>query len=144
MTGFWRSWMQAWCWMTVGFGVVFALVAFPATEGPARMFYDLIYWPLDGQAVFSEDTRLSAALLGAVMIGWAIAIFGLVEAADAVGASAWRWLTASITTWFVIDSTISVASGVALNALSNSVFLVTFLIPILGSGVLAGRNLKAA
>ena len=38
--------------------------------------------------------------------------------------------------WHVIDSAISGASGAPANAVSNTVFLLTFLTPIMASGVL--------
>ncbi len=79
-------------------------------------------------------------MLGAVLIGWAIAILGLIDAAHRVGAPAWRMLTLSIVVWYFIDSIISVALGFPVNAASNRVFLVTFLVPILASGVLGDRD----
>jgi hypothetical protein len=128
--------MQVWCWATFGVGVMFALGAAPATDMGVRLFYDFVYWPIDGASPYGDSVRFTAALLGAVMIGWAMTIFTLVAAADQVGATAWRGLTAAVVAWYVIDSAISVASGVAVNALSNTGFAVTYLIPVLASGVL--------
>jgi len=136
MTGFWKTWMLTWCWAVMGVGALFAAAAVPALERGVRLFYDAIYWPIDGVSPYGQDVQLTAALLGAVMIGWAIAILGLVSAADTIGAPAWRVLTISIVVWYVIDSIISIALGSPVNALSNTGLLVTFLAPILGSGVL--------
>ncbi|MDX2274851.1 MAG: hypothetical protein NW206_05310 [Hyphomonadaceae bacterium] len=140
MSGFWKTWLQVWCWATLGVGALFAAAAIPALEGGVTLFYDTIYWPIDGISPYGPEVRLTAALLGAVMIGWAIAIFGLVSAAETAGAPAWRTLTMSIVVWYAIDSTISVALGAPVNALSNTIFLVTFLIPILASGVLGANT----
>ncbi len=136
MQGVWKIWMQVWCWATFGVGAIFALGAAPATDAGVRLFYDVIYWPIDGASPYGDAVRFTAALLGAVMIGWAMTIFTLVTVADQVGATAWRGLTAAIVAWYVIDSAISVASGVGVNAISNTGFLITFLIPVLASGVL--------
>lgn len=136
MTGFWRTWLRVWCWLTLAVGALFAFGASPATDGGVRLFYDLIYWPLDGQSPFGEDVRLTAALLGAVMIGWAITIFGLAAAADRLGAPAWRTLTWGMAAWWGIDSAISIALGAPLNAVSNTLFLAGYLAPVLASGVL--------
>jgi len=144
MSGFWKAWLLIWCWATMGIGVLFAAAAVPALEGGVRLFYDTIYWPIDGTSPYSENVQLTAALLGAVMIGWAIAILGLVSAADTVGAPAWRTLTLSIVAWYVIDSIISVALGAPVNGLSNTALLVTFLAPILGSGVLQTGGARLA
>jgi len=144
MTGFWKTWLLVWCWATMGIGALFAAAAVPALEGGVRLFYDTIYWPIDGASPYGPDVQLTAALLGAVMIGWVIAVLGLVSAADTVGAPAWRTLTLSIVVWYVIDSAISVALGAPLNALSNTGLLVTFLVPIIGSGVLQSGGARLA
>jgi hypothetical protein len=144
MIGFWKHWLLAWCWATMGIGALFAAAAVPALEGGVRLFYDTIYWPIDGESTYGPDVQLTAALLGAVMIGWAIAILGLVSAADTVGAPAWRTLTLSIVVWYVIDSIISIALGAPVNALSNTGLLATFLAPILGSGVLRSNSARPA
>lgn len=140
MSGFWRIWLQMWCWVTLGVGAVFAAGAIPAADGGVRLFYDVVAWPIDGASPYGEEVRFTAALLGAVMIGWVIALFGLIASADTIGAPAWRMVTASVVVWYVIDSAISIASGWPVNALSNTGFLVTFLIPIVASGVLGGAG----
>lgn len=136
MNGFWRTWLQTWCWVTLGVGVMFAAGAVSAADGGVRLFYDVIYWPIDGQSTFTESVRLTAALLGAVMIGWAITIFGLIAAAEQVGPRAWRTLSFGMLAWWSIDSAISVALGAPVNALSNTLFLAGYLAPVLASGVL--------
>lgn len=136
MNGFWRVWLQVWCWAILGVGAMFAAGASPATDGGVRLFYDVIYWPIDGQSTFTEDVRLTAAILGAVMVGWAIIMFGLIAAAEQVGASAWRTLTFGMVVWWGVDSTISVTLGAPINALSNTLFLAGYLAPVLASGVL--------
>lgn len=145
MTGFWKNWLTVWCWATIGVGAMFAAGALPTLDGGVRLFYDIIIWPIDGVSPYGEDVRLTAALLGAVMIGWGIAIFGLIDAAESAGAPAWRALTLSIVAWYAIDSAISIALAAPINALSNTGFLVTFLAPVLASGVLrSGGRLATA
>ena len=138
MTGLWKTWMTVWCWGILLFGVAFAAAVFPTTEGGARLFYDLIYWPLDHQSPWGDPAlRFTAALLGAVTIGWALTIMTLLNTAHHEGKyPLWRGLTASLLTWYLIDSSISVLSGVPVNAASNSVLVGLFLVPVLGSGVL--------
>lgn len=144
MSEFWRTWLRVWCWATMGIGALFAAAAVPALEGGVRLFYDTVYWPIDGASPYGPDVQLTAALLGAVMIGWAIAILGLVSVAETVGVQAWRTLTLSVVVWYAIDSAISIALGAPLNALSNTIFLVTFLAPILGGGVLGSPQRASA
>lgn len=138
MTGFWKAWMQVWCWAVMGVGALFAQAGFPATEIGARLFYDVIYWPLDGASPFDADMAFTVSILGCVMIGWAVTLLGLVDAAVTVGRPAWRWMTLAILVWYAIDSAMSVLTGVPVNAISNTGFLLGFLVPVLGSGVLGG------
>lgn len=144
MSGFWRSWLDVWCWLVVGFGAILALGAFPATDWPTRAFYDLVYWPLDGRSGFAEDTRFTCGLLGAVTMGWGLTLKPLVGLGHELGARVWRPLTTAIIVWYVIDSAISVALGVPGNAVSNTVLTAGFLTPLLASGALASGSLKTA
>jgi hypothetical protein len=136
MTGFWKTWMIVWCWMVFGFGVVLALAAFPGPDIAAALFYDLVEWPLDGAVTFEPRARFTVAILGAVTIGWALTIFGMIKAAETVGPPVWRALTTALVVWYVIDSALSILTGVPVNAVSNTVLLVTYLVPVLASGVL--------
>lgn len=141
MSPFYRSWMQIWCWGTLAFGVVLAAAAVPGLEGPTVWFYDLVHWPIDGASSWGEDVRFTCGVLGAVMIGWALTIFVLADLAARVDAALearlWRGLTLAIGVWFVVDSAISIATGAPVNAVSNTAFVAAFLVPVLGSGVLA-------
>jgi hypothetical protein len=137
MQGFWTTWMMVWCGATLVLGLVMAGGAFPATDMPARLYYSLVSgFSLEPGFLDAAGLRFTVGVLGAVLIGWAIAIYALIAAADSAGAPAWRGLTASMASWFVIDCTISVLSGFPLNAAANTVFLVTYLVPVIVSGVL--------
>lgn len=138
MRGLWKAWLVTWCWVTFAVGAVFAAGGVPALDGGVRLFYDAVAWPIDGVSPYGEDVRLTAALLGCVMMGWMVAVLGLIDAAEAVGVRAWRTITLSVVGWYAIDSALSVYLGAPMNALSNTGFLVTFLIPIIASGVLRG------
>lgn len=136
MTGFWKAWMRAWRLAVLALGAAFAAAAFPATDAITRLYYDAIYWPLDGQSAFDDGMRFTIAVLGAVTIGWGITILALVQAAERLGAAVWRALTFALCAWFVIDSALSIAAGVPVNAIANAAFLATYLAPVLGAGVL--------
>ena len=53
-----------------------------------------------------------------------------------VSQSIWMGITVSIVIWYAIDSILSIATGFWLNAVSNTIFSATFLIPVIRSGVL--------
>lgn len=139
MSGFWRTWVTVWCWAILGVGVMFAAGAFPATEAGVRLFYDAIYWPIDGAQVFADGMlRATIAILGAVMIGWALTMLALTREAAHGGARVWRALTVAIAAWFLVDSALSVLMGIPVNALSNTLFVAPFLIAMFASGALRG------
>ncbi len=138
MEGFWKAWMSVWCWMTLALGLVFAAAAFPATDVVARLYYDLVSgFGLAPGFLEAPAMRFTVAVLGAVLIGWAMTILALIGVADAAGRPVWRGLTAAMLTWFAIDTTLSVLTGFALNAVPNAVFVATYLAPVMASGVLA-------
>lgn len=148
MTGLWKTWMDIWVWAMLAAAAVFLLAATTATQAPALLFYDLIHWPIDGNTGFTEATRPTAAILGAVFLGWILTVRLLIGLANSAAAPAatriWRGLTGTIAAWYVLDSGASVITGVPVNALSNTAILITYLIPVLASGVLAGKGAGGA
>lgn len=134
MTRTWTNMVKAWCLGVMGFGAAFALGVFPATDGVAQAFYDLVAWPLDGVGGFDDGARFTVGILGAVMIGWGLTMLLFIDLAARYGAPVWRALVSALTVWLVIDSAISVAAGVPGNAVSNLVFYGLFLGPVLAGG----------
>ena len=124
-----RSMMIAWCWVVIVFGLVLAGGAFPATEAPARIALALF----GGEDVgFDDPLRFSVGLMGAVTAGWGatvLAVAGVSAQVEAgVARQMWRRVTIAVLGWYVIDSTISVATGFAPNAVSNTLLLGAFLL----------------
>lgn len=134
MTQTWTNMVKAWCLGVMGFGGAFALGVFPATDGFAQFFYDLVAWPLDGAGGFDDGARFTVGILGAVTIGWGLTMLLVVDLAARYGAPVWRTLVIAMTVWLVIDSAISVVAGVPGNAVSNLVFYALFLAPVLAGG----------
>ena len=65
-------WLRTGAVLTAGFGVLIWLAAFPGLSGPLKMTADLVLWPGQGaQSLGAPDTRLMAAILGGVLVGWA-------------------------------------------------------------------------
>lgn len=137
MSGIWRNWMQAWSVAVIISSLVFVLAAFPATDFPARLFYDFVYWPLDNQSGFTDVARPSIAILGAVFLGWAIMLQGVIKIAlDDPASPLWRVITTSVVVWYFVDSGVSFACGIPVNVVTNTMIFVAFLVPLLGSKVL--------
>ena len=128
---------MVWCLGVLMFGVVLALVAVPGADGFARLIFVTFSSDPSNAALFDQQAmRFALGLQGALTIGWALTMYGMMNAADVGGAPVWRWLTTSLIIWYVIDGSISVSTGFALNAVSNTVLIVTYLAAILGAGVL--------
>lgn len=134
MHGIWKSWMTIWCLAAIAFGVILAGMAFPATDAAARTAYDILGSDVGNSPDFdAPGMRFSIGLVGAVTIGWGLTILAIVRT-EAGGPALWRWLAGMMIAWFAIDSSISIATGFPLNAVSNTVFLAGFLLPVLASG----------
>ncbi len=118
--------------VVVGFGFLVAFAAHPATDAPARLLLDLIFWPLDGApGLEGGGARLLAAIAGGVMVGWGVTLFMLVDALADRFPALGRIVLASLGAWFLVDGAASIASGGWLNAFLNIGFLALFALPVL-------------
>ncbi len=144
MSSFWRNWLTIWCVGVSLFGVVLIGGAFPATDGPVRALLMIMNPAAD--IVYSETLRFALGLMGAVSLGWAGTLFAVFRAAHALGPAAapvWRMVMFAMVGWYVIDSSISIATGFALNAASNTLLMIGLLLPLWRSGVLGGATVTA-
>jgi len=141
MQGFWVSWMKVWCWGVFAFGVVLATAAVPPADGLVRTLYTLFSGGGENAAAFDTNAvRFGLGLMGALTMAWALTILAAIR----TGAPIWGELTAAVLIWYVIDSAISISTGFALNAVSNTVLTIAYLIPVLASGALKQRGALSA
>ena len=137
MSGFWRNWFVVWCFAIGMFGVVLAGGAFEAISGPVRLVLAMLRG--SSEALFDAPLRFSLALLGAVSIGWAVTLYFVIGAAIALGDRGrplWNAISAGMVSWFVIDSSLSIATGFGLNAVSNLALATMYVVGLIGSGAL--------
>ena len=134
------AWMTGWCVALGLFGMILAGSGFEVTSGPVRILFDVLNGP--GELDLNPYMRFSLALLGAGTIGWSLTLMAIIRVANQlekqVSKRIWIGLAASIVIWYVIDSILSIATGFWLNAVSNTIFSATFLIPVIRSDVLRG------
>ncbi len=139
MHGFWKRWMEGWCWVVLAFGAILALVAWPATAAPGRFVFALIGRdPATDALLVQPGMRFAVGLMGALTIGLGLMVYGSVRAG--ANAAGWKAVTSAMVVWFVIDSAISISTGFPLNAVSNTLLMAGYLSPVLGSGVLSPRQ----
>ena len=144
MQGIWAIWMRVWCWGMFAFGLLLVTAAVPPIDGLARALYMLFSGDAQNAAAFDlRAMRFGLGLQGALTMGWALTILAAIKAAATLGAPVWRALTTALLIWYVIDSAISVATGFALNAVSNTVLTIAFLVPVLASGSLNRADARA-
>jgi len=139
MSAFWRTWLNAWAWVVIVFGVVLAGGGLDATDTVAEAAFAIVGGgaPLE----WTPHLRFSVALMGAVTMGWGVTYLALFMAAHRLGADAapvWRLAMIGMVAWFVIDSALSVATGFWMNAVSNTGLAIGYLVPVLASGAMNG------
>lgn len=136
MSSFWSTWIRIWCWGVIAFGIVLATIAVPEVDGPVRALLILFSGdPATADVVGLPAVNFGIGIQGALSIGWGLTALALVQT-PGIEARQWQAITFAIFLWYVIDSAISVATGFWINAVSNTVIFVAFLIPVLASGVL--------
>ncbi|MEI6418684.1 MAG: hypothetical protein WCO82_06435 [Sphingomonadales bacterium] len=130
MNRFWRMWLAGWSLLVVLVGLGMVAVALPGAE-PGYIWLFARLGEAPGEV--TPALRETAAVLGAVCIGWGASlavVFRVLAQLPAVAArSAWRQLTGAVLLWFGIDSACSLAFGFPGNAIGNSVLLLLFLVP---------------
>jgi hypothetical protein len=140
MAKIWQNWFSAWAIGVFFFGLVLAGGAFDASDGLTRALFALFGNPVPDNA--GEHYRFSVGLMGAVTMGWGLTFWvvfkalNLIDAAQA--APLWRKLTLFTLVWYVIDCIISIATGFWMNAISNTILLVLYFIPLFKSGAIRG------
>lgn len=114
------------------FGPVFFLGTMESTLEPARLTLDLLSWPIDGATTYaSPDTRFLSALTGGFLLGWGVMIWCLsVWVYDLAPEGVRRSVLIGVLSWFVLDSSGSIASGNASNALINVLVLLVAVGPL--------------
>lgn len=140
MTAFWRNWFTLWSLFVMLFGLVLAGAGLPALDSIATLIFGIVGAT---DMVWTPELRFAVALMGAVTLGWGMTLLTGIRAAIALGdqgAPVWRGLLIAMLVWFVVDSSMSVATGFWLNAVSNTIITAAFIIGVIGSGALKAQT----
>ncbi|MEM1174960.1 MAG: excinuclease ABC subunit A [Pseudomonadota bacterium] len=127
------AWLKAGSAITLLTGLLIAAAAIPALSGPTLWFFDLVIFPLDGaQSLAGTEQRLLCAITGGLLGGLAVLMWLVTTEVFAAHPALGRSLILkSIVTWFVIDSSMSIAAGAPWNVVGNIGFLLIFTLPVL-------------
>lgn len=117
--------------LVASFGPICAIGAISGFSEPARWTLDLLSWPIDGLQTYDDSTRFLSAITGGFLLGFGVTIWNLSnwvydKAPDMVRKS----VVIGLSSWFVLDSAASIASGNASNALFNVIILLLFIGPL--------------
>jgi hypothetical protein len=128
---FWWRWL-----LVVIIGVMLFSAAMILLPDTMQAFFNALVFPTtDTTQIFSPEAvnyiKFVYGFLGAVMIGWMVAllfiVFGTFRRGEREG---WYAVLVSIVTWYVLDCGWSLYTGFHINVLLNSGFLVLFIIPL--------------
>lgn len=114
------------------FGPICFLGTIPELAEPARLTLDLLSWPIDGRESLDDSTvKLVSALLGGFLLGYGVTIWSLSSLVyDKAPEMVRRAVLIGLCSWFVLDSSGSIAGGHSSNAVWNILVLISFVGPL--------------
>ena len=129
---FHKFWLKITAIVIGSFGPIFFLGTMASTLEPARLTLDLLSWPIDGATTYaSADTRFLSALTGGFLLGWGVTIWCLsVWVYDKAPEAIRKTVLIGLLSWFVLDSSGSIASGNTSNAIINILVLIIAVGPL--------------
>ncbi|WP_216368656.1 hypothetical protein [Limnovirga soli] len=122
---FHKFWLKITAIVIGSFAPVFFLGTMLTTAEPARFTLDLLSLPLDGVQTYQEPTtRFLSALAGGFLFGWGVMVWCLSAwVYDKAPEAVRKTVVTGVLSWFVLDSSGSIASGNASNAFINIIVL---------------------
>lgn len=131
---FHKFWLKITAIVIGSFAPVFFLGTMLTTAEPARFTLDLLSLPIDGVQTYQEPTtRFLSALTGGFLFGWGVMVWCLSAwVYDKAPEAVRKTVITGVLSWFVLDSSGSIASGNASNAFINIIVLFIAIGPLWG------------
>lgn len=129
---FHKFWLKITAIVIGSFGPVFFLGTMLSTSEPARLTLDILSLPLDNSQNYeAATTRFLSALTGGFLLGWGVTVWCLsVWVYDKAPEGVRKSVLVGMLSWFVLDSSGSIASGNSSNALFNLMILLIAVGPL--------------
>jgi hypothetical protein len=131
----WHRWLLLGASIVVGAGamlVVLGLVGVPAA------LMDALYLPAEPDVAQADTISFAIGVSGAVMVGWGVSmIYVYLDPDLAARPRVARAFFLGVLGWFVLDCTVSLATGAFINVVGNALFLGLLLPPL---AVLSSRT----
>lgn len=123
---FHKFWLKITAIVIGSFSPVFFLGTMLSTSEPARLTLDLLSLPLDGIQNYNEPTtRFLSALTGGFLLGWGVMVWFLSTwVYDKAPEQVRKTVMVGLLSWFILDSSGSIASGNSSNAIINILVLI--------------------
>ncbi|BCL34701.1 hypothetical protein [Nostoc sp. MS1] len=133
-----NSWFRFWWYwlIIVTSGVIIFSLSLLIAPGFMQNFFDAMFFStIPAHTNFSNEAytyiKFLYGLLGAVMIGWSVALFYILwQPFRHEKIEGWFSMLTSVVAWFSIDTSFSLASGFWQNAVLNVAFFILFMIPL--------------
>lgn len=131
-TKFHKSYLTVTAFVISSFGPIFFLGTMLPTSEPARWTLDFLSFPIDGlQNYEAPTTRFLSALTGGFLFGWGVCIWCLQKwVYDLAPEGVRKSVLIGLLSWFVLDSSGSIASGNTSNAFFNVIVLLVAVGPL--------------
>ena len=130
----WIKWLFVW----IDFVIVFSLVTLLWPPLSEKLFNLVLFGDSAQPAFISPEAkdylRLTICIFSALTVGWLVMMSLVVHIPFRRG-ERWAWVAVagSITTWFVLDSVRSIATGFPENALLNIAFVAGVVPPLVAT-----------
>ncbi len=128
---FYKRYLKVSGFLVASFGPICFLGTMPEFAEPGRWTLDVLSWPLDGRESLDDTTaRFLSALLGGFLLGYGVTIWKLSAVYDKAPELVRKAVLVGLCSWFILDSSGSIAGGHASNALWNIPILFAFVGPL--------------
>lgn len=130
---FWQRWLLVAADLLILFGIVMAFLSNTAAFALFNTQINPLFWgAVEVPTAAAQFQGWIYGVLGAVVIGWGI-FLAFIAYYPFKKQEKWAWncIFTSILAWYIIDTYISLQFNIVFNAISNTVFLIIFLLPLI-------------
>lgn len=126
-----KLWLKISSLAIMAYAILFFLGSIDMLQNPVELVLDLSNWPIDGlQNYNAQTTVFLSAILGGVLLGWAVLILMLVPIYDKEPEKIRKAVLMGFLSWFAFDSLGCIFAGNHTNAISNIILLFVLIGPL--------------
>ncbi len=127
----WSVWLQAAAAVMLALSAILLLAPSLGLAIFSSVYFFQPEFPVRLPQAVDAYVRFMHGVLGAVMLGWMVAIIALARGPFVAGQRhAWNTMAASVGSWFVVDTSFSVLHGVWGNVALNLATALMFAVPL--------------